>query len=392
LGRQRVRRARQRQDNHQPCSPLRWTKGEGYALGSQADPDNTVWGTARVELPMEVPPQTQVTIPLELTAPTTPGVYRFAWKVHHEGVGWLDEPTPTARITALEPYDCPGSGPISRFVREDGVPGEVNPGQTTHPHVTFANCGDDLWNGSFHVGAASPSNDSVWGAGRVGLPFDVAHGYAITVPINGRAPGSPGTYPYRWTMVQDGVGPVDVPSPAHSVSVRCIPSCGDHSCGGDGCGGSCGSCDGGFACDGAYCKPIPNTLSCSNIQWWNTALTYGPYMSYGWWDTDLAVPSSSRVQIRHNSRLDKTGVYGWGYMPEFTDLVTGKRFRLLHLRPAYQYATSVGTVYPAGYVVGISGGDTKDTGLGPYSTGAHLCVQTLDTYRNVFPTGWDACK
>ena len=79
-------------------------------------------------------------------------------------------------------------------------------------------------------------------------------------------------------------------------------------------------------------------------------------------------------------------------MPEFTDLVTGYRFRLLHLRPQFQYATSVGHTYPAGYIVGLSGGDTADTGLGPYSTGQHLCVQTLVAYRTAFPSGVDACR
>ncbi len=133
-------------------------------------------------------------------------------------------------------------------------------------------------------------------------------------------------------------------------------------------------------------------LSCNNEQWWNTALTYGPYMSGGWWDTDLAVSHDTPVILRHDSKLYKTGVYGWGYMPEFVDQVTGKKFRFLHLRPQKQLATSVGQVYPAGTVVGYSGGDTADTGLGTYSTGAHLCVQTLDTYRNVFPKGKDPCE
>ena len=150
--------------------------------------------------------------------------------------------------------------------------------------------------------------------------------------------------------------------------------------------------------DGCSHNPpgVPDTcagaLSCSHVQWWNSALTYGPYMSYGWWDTDLAVSSGTPVQLRHASKLDKHGVYGWGFMPEFTDQVTGKRFRFLHLRLANQYATADGTIYPAGFVVGLSGGDTADTGLGPYSTGAHLCVQTLDTYRNCFPTGKDPCR
>jgi len=135
-------------------------------------------------------------------------------------------------------------------------------------------------------------------------------------------------------------------------------------------------------------------LLCSHVQWWNSALTYGPYMSYGWWDTDLAVSTKTPVQLRHASRLDKHGVYGWGFMPEFTDLVTGKRFRFLHLQiaPSLQYANVDGKTYPAGFIVGLSGGDTAETGLGPYSTGAHLCVQTLDPYRDCFPTGKDACK
>jgi hypothetical protein len=138
-----------------------------------------------------------------------------------------------------------------------------------------------------------------------------------------------------------------------------------------------------------YCHGI---AQCSLLQWWNQSINYGPYVSYGWWDTDLNVSSSHPVQLRHDSRLTKHGVYAWGYMPEFVDLVTGKNFRFLHLRPQNQYATNDGQVYPAGFVVGLSGGDTADTGLGTYSTGAHLCVQTLDTWGSSFPGGNDPCK
>lgn len=134
-------------------------------------------------------------------------------------------------------------------------------------------------------------------------------------------------------------------------------------------------------------------VSCGNVQWWTVALTYGPYKSSsGWWDTDLAVSKDTPVVLRHASKLDKTGVYGWGYMPEFTDQVTGKRFRMLHLRPSKQNATQVGKIYPAGFVVGVSGGDTTDTGYPTYSTGAHLCIQTIEDWRTVFPLSKDACK
>lgn len=160
------------------------------------------------------------------------------------------------------------------------------------------------------------------------------------------------------------------------------------------CGTTCFVAPAGTA-DYCTAPPTPGgsgTLLCSNVQWWNSALTYGPYMSYGWWDTDISAVAGTKIQLRHDSKLTKHGVYGWGWMPEFTDQVTGHRFRYLHLKPSAQYTTEIGKVYPAGTVVGLSGGDTKDTGLGTYSTGAHLCVQTLVEYRTAFPKGVDACK
>ena len=140
-----------------------------------------------------------------------------------------------------------------------------------------------------------------------------------------------------------------------------------------------------------FCESSGTGLLCSNVQWWNSALTYGPYISYGWWDTDLAVSTHTPVQLRHDSTLYKEGVYGWGWMPEFTDTVTGDKFRFLHLQPTAKYTTTIGKTYPAGTIVGLSGGDSAATGLGTYSTGAHLCVQTLATYRSAFPAGKDAC-
>ena len=141
-----------------------------------------------------------------------------------------------------------------------------------------------------------------------------------------------------------------------------------------------------------YCTTAGSGLLCSSLQWWNSSITYGPYTCCGgWWDTDLAVGDSTKVQLRHDSQLYKTGVYGWGYMPEFIDMVTGKKFRFLHLHPSAMYATTVGKTYPAGFIVGLSGGGTADTGYGTYSTGPHLCLETLDPYRDVFPTGKDAC-
>ena len=154
--------------------------------------------------------------------------------------------------------------------------------------------------------------------------------------------------------------------------------------------GGCGSCE--------DC----GVLICSNMQWWDARQTNcgtgqsPPACSYksalgGWWDTDLHVPSRTNVVLRHASRLDSQGTYGWGWMPQFTDMVTGHQFRFLHLHPEYKYTTDVGTIYPIGTVVGVSGGDTALTGYPRYSTAAHLCVQTPAPFADAFPAGTDGC-
>ena len=366
------------------CGTVPWTRAGGFRLGSQADQDNTVWGMSRVELPNDVAPGTQVTIPIEATAPTQPGAYRFAWKIVEEGVKWIDEGSPVVNVTALVPYDCSAPGPLARYLSQN-APGTLDPNQTVGVSVRYANCSGVVWDSSFHLAAAAPANGGTWGVGSVALPLLVGDSFSIDVPFSVHAPGAQGQYEYRWAIF--GESQLDEPTPDTSVTVRCAPACGNHNCGGDGCGGSCGSCGGGSVCDGAHCQ---STLSCGHLQWWNSRITWTS-VDYGWNDTDLGVSSSTPVQLRHPSQLYRHGVYGWGYMPEFVDLVTGDKFRFLHLRPQDQWATSDGTVYPEGYVVGLSGGDTYDTGYPTYSTGPHLCVQTLAAYRSAFPAGWDPC-
>jgi hypothetical protein len=145
-----------------------------------------------------------------------------------------------------------------------------------------------------------------------------------------------------------------------------------------------------------YCMGTGMGLACSNVQWWNVRLTYGPYrLTNGgimWWDTDLAVAAGSRIQLRHDSRLVAESVQAWGWQPRFMDLTTGQLFQFLHLTPSARYTTTVGMTYPAGTVVGLSGGNTADTGYPRYSTGAHLCVETVAEWRTAFPMGMDACR
>lgn len=164
--------------------------------------------------------------------------------------------------------------------------------------------------------------------------------------------------------------------------------------------------------DTCNAMPAPGSgqVSCAYPQWWNLPFSWSPgYYAIRWgWDNDLRMAAYTPVQLRHASRLEAEGVYAWGWMPEFTDTVTGQRFRFLHLQPSQRLTRAIGTTYPAGTLVGYSGGSTADTGYCVaipgcgtpncttgdcvYSTGAHLCVQTQASYRTAFPTGTDACR
>lgn len=344
------------------------------------------FGTASVALPNDVSPGSEVTIRVHGRAPSEIGRYVWQWQMARAGER-VGERSPAFAITALRPFDCGAQGAPVRVLRED-APAEVDPGQRFEGHVTLANCGDQPWDERWALREAAPASGGRWGTGRVALPLNIGVGFQIDVTIPASAPGAPGPYAWRWAMARDGGENQRDATESRSVRVRCIPHCGDRNCGDNGCGGSCGSCGANASCEAGHC--VNQGLECGSLQWWNSALTYA-HMSGAWFDTDLNVRAGTPVVLRHDSRLDRTGVYGWGYMPEFTDLVTGLRFRLLHLRPQAQYATNVGRVYPSGYVVGLSGGDTRDTGYPVYSTGSHLCVQTLQPYRQVFPTGRDGC-
>jgi hypothetical protein len=59
-----------------------WTQAAFYRLGSQAPQDNTIWGTARADLPVaSVDPQEPVLFSFPVTAPTSQGQFAFSWQM-----------------------------------------------------------------------------------------------------------------------------------------------------------------------------------------------------------------------------------------------------------------------------------------------------------------------
>lgn len=160
-----------------------------------------------------------------------------------------------------------------------------------------------------------------------------------------------------------------------------------------------------LAACGASPPPAPAISPlCGASPWWNATPTVpesrSPNQTGGYatdWDLDLELPSGTPVQLARPAQLLAQAAYRWGWQPTFLDLETGHVFRFLHLRPQDARTTGVGTIYSGGTIVGLSGGDTLDTGFGqdcdgqPCSTGAHLCVEADAVPSALFPPGGPDC-
>jgi hypothetical protein len=81
-------------------------------LGSQNPQDNIVWGRGRVDVPQLIPPGSSAVFNFTVTAPLTPGVRPFQWRMVQEGITWfgdftqeIDESVQLSPMTAsIQPY------------------------------------------------------------------------------------------------------------------------------------------------------------------------------------------------------------------------------------------------------------------------------------------------
>jgi hypothetical protein len=165
------------------------------------------------------------------------------------------------------------------------------------------------------------------------------------------------------------------------------------------------------------CPPDPNatnaTMFCGSaghcVHWWDCHITYQyQYAGSGDWDTDFHMPDGTPIALPHLSQLTSESYAGSGFQPEFTDLVTGEWMHFNHLHLNSEFGGTDGNIgpvqmvsmtdpahpdhlYPAGYVVGFSGGGTSRTGYlgtdasgnvcsGGHSTAAHFCAVTRVTH------------
>jgi uncharacterized repeat protein (TIGR01451 family) len=84
----------------QNSGSLTWTLAQAYRLGSQNPDNNTTWGLDRVDLSSgdSIAAGQSKTFLFNATAPATPGIYPFQWRMLQEGVVWFGDITPNSPV------------------------------------------------------------------------------------------------------------------------------------------------------------------------------------------------------------------------------------------------------------------------------------------------------
>lgn len=100
------------------------------------------------------------------------------------------------------------AGRAAVYVKQS-VPTSVTAGARFTATVTMRNTGRSEWTPGgtqpFLLGSQDPQDNRVWGLNRVTPPATVAPNTEVTFQVGATAPASPGTYRFRWQMVQERV-------------------------------------------------------------------------------------------------------------------------------------------------------------------------------------------
>jgi uncharacterized membrane protein len=192
-----------------------WTAG-AYKLGPQNPHDNTNWGP-RVDLAGgdSIGSGQQKTFTWTVTAPSTPGLYNFQWRMLNVGVEWFGQKSQnvTVKVQSASAQNA------AEFVSQS-VPGTMQAGQPHQVSVRFRNSGDTIWDASYRLGAQNPWDNFNWGMNRVALGGTVAPGVEHTVVWTVTAPSTPGVYNFQWKMIELGVEWFGPASPNVVVTVQ----------------------------------------------------------------------------------------------------------------------------------------------------------------------------
>ncbi len=178
-----------------------------HRLGTDNPIGNNIWGRVRVELPWSPILQNgEVFFIFTATAPSTPGIYNFQWKMVQELVEWFGVSTPNVAIVVEAPSQTMAPN-NSQFVSQS-VPSTVNPGQIFTASVTFKNIGTNTWYtggvNPYRLGSQNVQDNETWGRLRVELPVSqVLPNTNVTFNFTATAPSTPGQYNFQWKMVKE---------------------------------------------------------------------------------------------------------------------------------------------------------------------------------------------
>ncbi|MFA7702489.1 MAG: hypothetical protein WCX80_03460 [Patescibacteria group bacterium] len=94
----------------------------------------------------------------------------------------------------------------AKFVSQTSVPVTLTPGQKLNLSITFQNNSQRIWtkDKGYKLGENNTPDRSIWGAFRTAVLNDVAPGSNVTFNVTITAPNTPGVYPLKFKMVQEG--------------------------------------------------------------------------------------------------------------------------------------------------------------------------------------------
>ena len=121
-----------------------WTRADGYKLGSQNPQDNLTWGLSRVWLSSSesVAPGQSKTFTFTITAPSTPGIYNFQWRMVHELVRWFGAFSPNRQISVTGPQRITLSSNADTYVSQSSP--NTNYGTSSWLRVRWDGTGNGL--------------------------------------------------------------------------------------------------------------------------------------------------------------------------------------------------------------------------------------------------------
>ncbi len=80
-----------------------WSSPAGYGLGSWDRSDKDRWGVRRAAVPGTVAPNETAGFTFDVTAPKTPGVHPFTWRMVRDPRGWFGADTTDVSVTVEDP-------------------------------------------------------------------------------------------------------------------------------------------------------------------------------------------------------------------------------------------------------------------------------------------------